>query len=348
MRAIRQYIGLLVAAGTLLFCTVQLVNATTSTGCDADEAACLENDVCRECINSSVDPNDITEDECSAVYPASFWRGSEGRSAGFCETSGATFCCAFDNTTVAEDCMSDAATVTYWSCLIADIGCELDDMPCYDGTDILTPAPSPTTLTAASPTVAPSSTTTTSTSTSPSSTSCDADEATCLEHDVCSECIDSSVDYADVTNDECSAIYPDAFTAGYEGFSSSFCERVGAYFCCAFDNTTVAEDCMSNAATVTYWDCLITDTGCELDDMPCYDALMVTTPAPALPTPSPTASPSSSGNVDTDESPTTASPSSLESIDTDATANGAARVWASSWVTSVGTLLVVGAAGMLT
>lgn len=62
--------------------------------------------------------------------------------AGFCETSGAHFCCVFERTTVAEDCMSNVATAAHWNyCPTADIAREVYHRPCYDATGTTTALP---------------------------------------------------------------------------------------------------------------------------------------------------------------------------------------------------------------
>lgn len=83
---------------------------------------------------------------CSTRYPSILGSGLD-----FCQRAGASFCCEFDDNAAASACLENAATIAYWDCFMADLGCSVGDMPCYGGDDTLAPTPSP----AGSPTAAP-------------------------------------------------------------------------------------------------------------------------------------------------------------------------------------------------
>lgn len=353
MRVARHTLGGLVASWVLLFAEVRRATATTSDGCAIEETACRDNAECLACNTWFADTEDVIRDECSDRYSASFWTGSEGASAGFCETTGATYCCAFETNAAAEECLTNAVTVSYWDCLVADIGCVLDDMPCYTGdivltsesttdssigTDSFTPSPSAGTSPTSS-TPFQTSSSYSSDSLLPTSVECAAEEAACQENAVCLACssgAESSV--------SCTSRYPDVWEYRGEGLYASFCDSSGATSCCDFEDNDTAEECMTNPATVAYWGCIMADVGCSIFNMPCYSS-DITTPAPSSTTA--TTAPFDSEITMPAPTPTTTATTAPGVVDTDTSANGAARTLSYSSSAAWATGLLATTVGVL-
>lgn len=62
---------------------------------------------------------------------------------------------------------------------------------------------------------------------------------------------------------DCEDRYPDAL-------AGSHCEVTGATNCCDFTDSESAEECLTNPTMAGYWECVMADEGCLLEDMPCY------------------------------------------------------------------------------
>ena len=269
-----------------------------STGviCKADLLECEDDAVCNWCLSSR---SASFSGDCSSRYPDVFDSGGdEGGFAGsVCEVTGAKICCEFEDTAFAESCLANAAMASYQACVMDKTDCLPDDIPCYTGSptsSLLEPSPSssnvesPTTLYAtsssatdtppASPLSSAQSPTTLYATSSPATTTCVDPAVACQSDDVCQTCLAS---LSDTSWNDCRDRYPDLYVplGGENGISGSFCELAGAEFCCQFEDKVSAARCMENGAMATYYECLMVDEGCVLDEMPCYGDLATTTPS---------------------------------------------------------------------
>ena len=119
---------------------VPLVRATTTTTTDCTDAqnACFADENCLECITRSVSTS--TQEECEESYEG------DSSTTTQCGYEGASYCCQSETSATAQ-CVLDDITVAYWTCVLEENGCSIDDMPCIG---LETPAPvttaSPTTL----------------------------------------------------------------------------------------------------------------------------------------------------------------------------------------------------------
>lgn len=154
-------VSLLVIAGAW----VGVGSISSSAVCETQRAACLADATCNACLSGA--PTDF----CSQRYPSIFHDGSAGEGAGFdyCEATGATNCCSHETEEISNQCLTtNSAATTYWTCVMEDEGCLIDDMPCFEpvgwtaatlaptGPDAsITPAPSSRDLATPTPAVAP-------------------------------------------------------------------------------------------------------------------------------------------------------------------------------------------------
>lgn len=165
-------VSLLVVAGVLAGVGGSSSSSSSSSAvCEIERVACLADTTCNACLSGPA-PTDF----CSQRYPSIFHDGSAGEGAGFdyCEATGATNCCSHETQEISNQCLTNSAAIAYWTCVMEEEGCLVDDMPCFDpvgGTaatlapadpDVpITPAPSSTTPTpAVAPTPATPGTTT--------------------------------------------------------------------------------------------------------------------------------------------------------------------------------------------
>lgn len=109
------------------------------------------------------------------------------------------------------------------------------------------------------------------------SATCDDLRDACFDEDTCTSCVEAVEDNLLSASTDCGLRYPE---------STSFCELVGASYCCIFDESSAAE-CASDQTTRNYWDCVLGEFGCGVEDMPCNgdSPTPVTSPVPAPVTP---------------------------------------------------------------
>lgn len=293
---------LAVAGGTLLLANLRLGNAMSSGAgsstspttavCQSELSVCMEDVTCNACM-SGAEPTDY----CSQRYPESYTSGSAGEGAGFdyCEATGRSYCCDFEDEATSDQCLTNQASVTYWACVMGDEGCEVSDMPCYTtgAVEPTTPAPVLTTPPASSSSMATSDYIITT-----SSTACQSQISACLEDDTCNACMSGSPP----TDIICSQRYPSSFnTAGGEGAGYDYCDSTSAYYCCDYADEETADLCLTLPTSIAYWTCKMMEEGCEILDMPCYTTGAVettTTPAPTSPTtPAPTGTVEEAGPI---------------------------------------------------
>lgn len=120
-------VTLLVAAGA--FIGVRSASSSAPTACETELTACLADATCNACL-SGPEPTDF----CSQRYPWIFTDGSAGEGAGFdyCEATGASNCCDHETKEISNQCLTNSAAIDYWTCVMADEGCFVTDMPCFD------------------------------------------------------------------------------------------------------------------------------------------------------------------------------------------------------------------------
>lgn len=240
--------------GTAVSSSSGIIDIITSSGiaCQSEITACLADDACAACM-SGPEPTDF----CSSRYPDSY-NNAGGENAGYdyCDATGANYCCDYIDIDTADQCLTNQASISYWTCKMMDEGCQVFDMPCYaTGAVESTAPPAPT------PAPTPEYFITTS------SIACQSEISACLADDTCNACMSGAE--STIT---CSSRYPDSFynTAGGEGLVYDYCDSTAAYYCCDYVDSETAERCLTNQASISYWTCKMTDEGCEISDMPCY------------------------------------------------------------------------------
>lgn len=152
-------VALLVVAGAS-FVGAQITTTSSSAStfsssaavCEVERQLCDQDAACSYCM-SGAEPTDF----CSQRYPWIFHSGSAGEGPGFdyCEATGASYCCDHETQEISDQCLTHAASIAYWTCVMEDEGCVVDDMPCFASPTLLpsgdpyTPAPVAIQLTAA-------------------------------------------------------------------------------------------------------------------------------------------------------------------------------------------------------
>lgn len=114
---------------------VRATTTTTTTDCSDAYDACFADENCLECITRSVSTS--TQEECEESY-------QDGTSTTQCGYEAISYCCQSEISATAQ-CVQDDITIAYWTCILEEGGCSIDDMPCIV---LETPAP----ITTASPT----------------------------------------------------------------------------------------------------------------------------------------------------------------------------------------------------
>lgn len=109
-----------------------LASATTDTAgdCTAELEACVESDVCLECITLSFETSSQTDCESELV-------DGDSSTISQCGFTAISYCCQSE-TSATSTCTTDETTVAYWTCQLEVDGCDIADMPCLDSD---TPAP---------------------------------------------------------------------------------------------------------------------------------------------------------------------------------------------------------------
>lgn len=107
--------------------SVEYARATTSSdgACDAQENACNGDTVCATCL-AAVQSDANVQSGCGDRY---------AEASTFCELLGASYCCILsdNNNNSLSACMDSQVSVDYFECIVGDIGCAVDDLPCYGG-----------------------------------------------------------------------------------------------------------------------------------------------------------------------------------------------------------------------
>lgn len=99
----------------LLAC-VGLAEAETLDNCLSEVTdECFADAGCVGCLG--IFGAGVTHSECRARYPATT----------FCEAISGSICCMIDG----DDTCDVSTSLYYWTCILEDIGCFLEDMPCY-------------------------------------------------------------------------------------------------------------------------------------------------------------------------------------------------------------------------
>lgn len=91
--------------------------------------------------------------------------------------------------------------------------------------------------------------------------------AKCREDAVCFACWQAPSTSQSL---DCEDRYPGAL-------AGTSCEATGATNCCDFTDSESAEECLLNPTMAGYWECVMADEGCLLEDMPCYSGGVLST-----------------------------------------------------------------------
>lgn len=245
--------AMLLASNNVVPFARALSTSSSSSGglsCSAERAACLADAACMECENIAALAGGadyaaewVNDFSCHEAYPEAFsYPAEEGFQSIACENEGALQCCSFfGDEDSARECMSNDAATAFWDCLMGARECSVYDMPCHPESSVV----------------------------------CKADLLVCEDDAECSSCLASASSSSSLSlsvGDSCSNRYPEVFErTGYEGgFAGNFCEVTGAGICCEFKDNPSAESCLANAAMAAYQGCVMDETGCVPDDIPCY------------------------------------------------------------------------------
>lgn len=125
VKALRDLIVVSSIAILLLPGDVQLrfAKASSSGVCVTEGQACFQDETCTACI-TTIGTTGASQSDCAEQYSEI---GGDT-----CDLFGVAYCCAAELSE--QECLTDETTLVYWSCVLDNSGCTLDDMPCLEGT----------------------------------------------------------------------------------------------------------------------------------------------------------------------------------------------------------------------
>lgn len=105
---------------------LRFAQASTSGVCVTEGQACFQDETCTACI-LTIGTTGASVSVCAEQYTLDSETGDDT-----CDLFGVAYCCAAELSELA--CLTDETTLVYWSCVLDNSGCTLDDMPCLEGT----------------------------------------------------------------------------------------------------------------------------------------------------------------------------------------------------------------------